>query len=126
MNFWLCRKGVDMSKYLIENLFGIEGWSIAWYGDILTIFKIWKGGLAIYGGVIGGLGRFLIEGLRTDSLYIISGIRVSQVLSLFLICGGILLYVFFVRRDKTKMCIQEDTSADKTAVFFILHYDRIY
>ena len=56
MNFWLCRKGVDMSKYLIENLFGIEGWSIAWYGDILTIFKIWKGGLAIYGGVIGGLG----------------------------------------------------------------------
>jgi prolipoprotein diacylglyceryltransferase len=102
MNFWLCRKGVDMSKYLIENLFGIEGWSIAWYGDILTIFKIWKGGLAIYGGVIGGLGRFLIEGLRTDSIYIISGIRVSQVLSLFLICGGILLYVFFVRRDKTK------------------------
>ena len=79
-----------------------EGWSIAWYGDILTIFKIWKGGLAIYGGVIGGLGRFLIEGLRTDSLYIISGIRVSQVLSLFLIFGGILLYVFFVRRDKTK------------------------
>ena len=91
-----------MSKYLIENLFGIEGWSIAWYGDIRTIFKLWKGGLAIYGGVIGGLGRFLIEGLRTDSLYIISGIRVSQVLSLFLICGGILLYVFFVRRDKTK------------------------
>lgn len=101
-----------MSKYLIENLFGIEGWSSAWYGviiavgmvlgvilaiyrarkqglkddlifdfillalpiaivcargyyvvfewnsysgDILTIFKIWKGGLAIYGGVIGGL-----------------------------------------------------------------------
>ena len=49
-----------------------------------------------------GLGRFLIEGLRTDSLYIIPGIRVSQVLSLFLICGGILLYVFFVRRNKTK------------------------
>ena len=52
--------------------------------------------------VIYGLGRFLIEGLRTDSLYIIPGIRVSQVLSLFLICGGILLYIFFVRRNKTK------------------------
>ena len=257
-----------MSKYLIENLFGIEGWSIAWYGviiavgmvlgvilaiyrarkqglkddlifdfillalpiaivcargyyvvfewnsysgDILTIFKIWKGGLAIYGGVIGGLvtailfcrhhkfplfrfldlvvpslvlgqaigrwgnfvnqeafgnlvtdsslqffpyavyidvlgewhqatffyesmwnlcllttmlivsrknpkagtltcmyfviyglGRFLIEGLRTDSLYIISGIRTSQVLSLLLILGGMLLYVVFVRRNKMK------------------------
>lgn len=264
----MCRKGVDMSKYLIENLFGIEGWSIAWYGviiavgmvlgvilaiyrarkqglkddlifdfillalpiaiicargyyvifewdsysgDILSIFKIWKGGLAIYGGVIGGLvtailfcrhhkfplfrfldlvvpslvlgqaigrwgnfvnqeafgnlvensslqffpyavyidalgewhqatffyesmwnvcllvamlivsrkepktgtmtcmyfvfyglGRFLIEGLRTDSLYIISGIRASQVLSLLLILGGMLLYVVFVRRNKMK------------------------
>ena len=264
----MCRKGVDVSKYLIENLFGIEGWSIAWYGviiavgmvlgvilaiyrarkqglkddlifdfillalpiaiicargyyvifewdsysgDILSIFKIWKGGLAIYGGVIGGLvtailfcrhhkfplfrfldlvvpslvlgqaigrwgnfvnqeafgnlvensslqffpyavyidalgewhqatffyesmwnvcllvamlivsrkepktgtmtcmyfvfyglGRFLIEGLRTDSLYIISGIRASHVLSLLLILGGMLLYVVFVRRNKMK------------------------
>ena len=257
-----------MSKYLIENLFGIEGWSIAWYGviiavgmvlgvilaiylarkqglkddlifdfillalpiaiicargyyvifewdsyssDILSIFKIWKGGLAIYGGVIGGLvtailfcrhhkfplfrfldlvvpslvlgqaigrwgnfvnqeafgnlvensslqffpyavyidalgewhqatffyesmwnlcllttmlivsrknpktgtltcmyfviyglRRFLIEGLRTDSLYIISGIRASHVLSLLLILEGMLLYVVFVRRNKMK------------------------
>ena len=49
-----------------------------------------------------GLGRFLIEGLRTDSLYIISGIRASQVLSLLLILGGMLLYVVFVRRNKMK------------------------
>ncbi|MFQ8902650.1 MAG: prolipoprotein diacylglyceryl transferase family protein [Lachnospira eligens] len=76
--------------------------------------------------MIGGLGRFLIEGLRTDSLYIISGIRVSQVLSLFLICGGILLYVFLCAVTKQKCVFREDTSADKTAVFFILHYDRIY
>ena len=26
-----------MSKYLIENLFGIEGWSIAWYGVIIAV-----------------------------------------------------------------------------------------
>lgn len=255
-----------MNKYLIENLFGIEGWNVAWYGviiacgmvlgtllaihrakrenlksdiiydflliaapiaiicarayyvifewenyvgDFSSVFKIWRGGLAIYGGVLGGLttailfcrhhkfplfrfldlvvpslvlgqaigrwgnfanqeafgsivaeptlqffpyavyidalgewhqatffyesswnvcllmmmmivsskkpkagtltcmyfviygfGRFLIEGLRTDSLYIIPGIRVSQVLSLILICGGILLYVLFIRRNK--------------------------
>ena len=87
-----------MSKYLIENLFGIEGWSIAWYGDILTIFKIWKGGLAIYGGVIGGLGRFLIEGLRTDSLYLMPGVRVSQVLSGCLILLGVLLVGIICRR----------------------------
>ena len=258
-----------MSKYLIENLFGIDGWNIAWYGviiamgmvlgvmlaiyrarkqgikedlifdfillalpiaiicargyyvifewdsysgDILSIFKIWKGGLAIYGGVIGGLvtailfcrhhkfplfrfldlvvpslvlgqsigrwgnfvnqeafgnlvanpslqffpyavyidalgewhqatffyesmwnlclliamlivsrkkpkagtltcmyfviyglGRLLIEGLRTDSLYIIPGIRVSQVLSLIMIFVGVLLYLVFVRRSKKRL-----------------------
>jgi len=55
-----------MSKYLIENLFGIEGWNIAWYGAI----------------------RFVVEGLRTDSLYIIPGLRVSQFLSLILVVCG--------------------------------------
>lgn len=32
-----------------------------------------------------GLGRFLIEGLRTDRLYIFPGLRVSQILSLICI-----------------------------------------
>lgn len=257
-----------MNKNFIENLFGIEGWNVAWYGviiavgmvlgvllavfrakrqnlkedmildfimialpiaiicarayyvlfewenyakDLFSIFRIWEGGLAIYGGVLGGLvtafmfcsyhkfplfrfldliapslvlgqvigrwgnfftqeafgnlvadsslqffpyavyidalgqwhqatffyesiwnvcllilmlsvsskkpktgtltcmyfvcyglGRFLIEGLRTDSLYIIPGVRVSQVLSLFLMVGGVLLYTIFVRRNKMK------------------------
>lgn len=101
-----------MNKNFIENLFGIEGWNVAWYGviiavgmvlgvllavfrakrqnlkedmildfimitlpiaiicarayyvifewencakDILSVFRIWEGGLAIYGGVLGGL-----------------------------------------------------------------------
>ena len=26
-----------MSKYLIENLFDIEGWNIAWYGVIIAL-----------------------------------------------------------------------------------------
>lgn len=255
-----------MNKYMIENLFGIEGWNIAWYGVIIAcglllgialaiyrakqqglksnlvldfaflavpvsivcarayyvvfeweqyandfrgIFQIWKGGLAIYGGVIGGLlaacffckhhkfpfmrfldlvipglvlgqaigrwgnfvnqeafgnlvtdpnlqffpyavfidglqewhqatffyestwnfcllaimlvvscrkpkpgtmvclyftvyglGRFLIEGLRTDSLYILPGLRVSQLLSLVLIGVGIVLWLIGVRKGK--------------------------
>lgn len=36
-----------------------------------------------------GTGRFLIEGLRTDSLYLFPGMRVSQLLSLLLIVSGI-------------------------------------
>ena len=51
--------------------------------------------------VIYGLGRFLIEGLRADSLYIVPGIRISQILSLFLICCGIVLDVFLFAVIKT-------------------------
>lgn len=40
-----------------------------------------------------GLGRFWIEGLRTDSLYIVPGIRVSQMLSLLLIALGITMQI---------------------------------
>lgn len=254
-----------MSKYIFENLFGIEGWNIAWYGviiaagmilgvllaayrakqeglksdivydfilialpaaivcarayyvvfawdayadDLVSVFKIWKGGIAIYGGVLGGLltailfcryhkfplfrfldlvvpslvlgqavgrwgnfvnqeafgnlvtdpafqffpyavyidalnrwhqatffyesawnscllvfmllvsrkkphtgtltcmyfviygiGRFLIEGLRTDSLYVIPALRASQLLSLILIGIGMGIYLFAVRKN---------------------------
>ena len=38
--------------------------------------------------------RFVVEGLRTDSLYIIPGLRVSQLLSLILVvCGCILAII---------------------------------
>lgn len=38
-----------------------------------------------------GLGRFFIEGLRADSLYLIPGLRVSQLVSLMLIVAGIVM-----------------------------------
>lgn len=41
-----------------------------------------------------GMGRFWIEGLRTDSLYLFQGLRISQVVSLFLIILGIILYIY--------------------------------
>ena len=37
-----------MSKYLIENLFGIEGWSIAWYGVMIAVGMVLGVILAIY------------------------------------------------------------------------------
>ena len=46
-----------------------------------------------------GIGRFWIEGLRTDSLYIGStGIRVSQALSLLLVLGAAI--VLFIKSRK--------------------------
>ncbi|MEI6100433.1 MAG: prolipoprotein diacylglyceryl transferase [Eubacteriales bacterium] len=44
-----------------------------------------------------GIGRFFIEGMRTDSLYVLPGIRISQVLSLILIAGG-LIYILLRRK----------------------------
>ena len=46
-----------------------------------------------------GIGRFFIEGLRTDSLYL--GIfRISQIVSIILILIGISGIIYVVRRDK--------------------------
>jgi len=53
-----------------------------------------------------GIGRFLIEGLRTDSLYIVSGIRVSQLLSLLLIAVGIIMQVL-IRKGVLKTPVYE-------------------
>lgn len=48
-----------------------------------------------------GIGRFFIEGLRTDSLYL--GIfRVSQIVSIILILVGIIGNIFIIRRKKWK------------------------
>lgn len=41
-----------------------------------------------------GLGRLWIEGLRTDSLYLLPGLRVSQVVSLILIVIGGMMLIF--------------------------------
>lgn len=49
-----------------------------------------------------GFGRFIIEGLRGDSLYI-GGLRVSQILSIVLVLIGIFLIVYsFVLKKRTK------------------------
>lgn len=40
------------------------------------------------------IGRFFIEGLRTDSLYIIEGLRTAQVVSVTLIVVGIILIIY--------------------------------
>lgn len=46
-----------------------------------------------------GLGRFIIEGLRTDSLYLFPGLRVSQLLSSLLFLSGLGMYFFKIRKE---------------------------
>ena len=59
-----------------------------------------KGMLVCLYFTVYGLGRFLIERLRTDSLYIFSGLRVSQILYLILIVVGLLLWYFKIRKEE--------------------------
>ena len=61
-------------------------------GQVFFFYMIWY-----------GLGRTIIEGLRTDSLYIMgTGIRVSQLLALLICVAGIALMVLFAVKNKKK------------------------
>lgn len=44
--------------------------------------------------ILYSVGRFFIEGMRTDSLYIIEGLRTAQVVSVTLILIGIILIIY--------------------------------
>lgn len=59
-------------------------------GEVFLVYLIWY-----------GFGRFFIEGMRTDSLYLFGPIRVSQVLSAVLFFGAIIVLIW--RRKKTKV-----------------------
>ena len=78
-------------------------WNICLFGLLLFIDrKAHKQGILLSTYLICyGIGRFLIEGLRTDSLYILPGIRVSQVLSMILVITG--LVILQVLRSKFRV-----------------------
>ena len=49
-------------------------------------------------------GRLFIEHLRTDSLYLASSVRISQLLSVIL-CLGVILYYYLSRPSKNRKCL---------------------
>ena len=117
-----------MNRYAIENLFGIEGLNIAWYGLIIAcgIIGRWgnfvnplnlalltamlicyphfrrKGYLLPFYMIGYGTIRLFVEGLRSDSLYLLPGIRVSQVLSGCLIILGIVILFIIRKRQEVR------------------------
>ena len=52
-------------------------------GETFALYLIWY-----------SIGRFFVEGLRTDSLMLTSHIRVAQLVSAILIIAGIILIVY--------------------------------
>ncbi len=64
----------------------------AFEGEIASLYCVWY-----------GAGRAVIEGLRTDSLYLFgSGIRVSQALSVLLVLFGAVMLAVGFKRRRTK------------------------
>lgn len=59
---------------------------------------------AIY-GIVYGVGRFFIEGMRTDSLYI-GSFRISQIVSILFVVAGVVLFTKLrFMKDKTKSSV---------------------
>lgn len=100
----------EMMEHVVEGCIWVHPtflyealWNLALFG-ILMVWrkrKRFQGELlAIYVGGY-GLGRFWIEGLRTDSLMIgQSGIRVSQVLAICLVLAATAFYIVRYRKVK--------------------------
>ena len=93
--------GIMHPTFLYESLWNVTGFCFIHFlfnkkkkydGQILLLYVAWY-----------GLGRMMIEGLRTDSLYVgNTGIRISQIVALVcLIAGGALLIYFALVPKKT-------------------------
>ena len=91
--------------FLYESLWNILGFIL-----IMTFYKKKKfdGQPVLWYAVWYGIGRFFIEGLRTDSLYLLESvlgrtIRVSQLVAAICVVVGIILLAVFSRRAKKRM-----------------------
>ncbi len=88
-------------------------YEFAWNMVVFIILMLIKKKLREYRGalfaaylMLYGLGRFFIEGLRTDSLMLTDTIRVSQALSLVLVVAGA-FYLAFVLTKKPQFAAYE-------------------
>ena len=84
--------------FLYESVWCLLGFVVL---HILSKRRKFSGQMVLMYGVWYGFGRAIIEGLRTDSLYLVANIRVSQALSVLLCLASVVLLVYmFVRIKK--------------------------
>ena len=93
--------GTVLEKAYVHPTFLYESlWCLASFGIIYLICRKWRkfsGQLILCYGVLYGAERFVVEGMRLDSLYIgSSNVRVSQLLSGILVLGCLAALVFFM------------------------------
>lgn len=95
--------------FLYESLWCILGFVLLHF---LSKRRKFKGQLVLTYGVWYGFGRMIIEGLRTDSLYL-GPMRVSQWVSgaIMLVCAALLIFMF-VRLKNAKEALTYETMFD--------------
>ncbi|EPZ60300.1 prolipodiacylglyceryl transferase family protein [[Clostridium] sordellii ATCC 9714] len=62
--------------------------------------KSYEGQIIVLYAILYSLGRFFIEGLRTDSL-MIGPLRMAQVISLVGVIGGLIAHIYLSKKSKT-------------------------
>lgn len=85
--------------FLYESL-----WNLLVFGILIWMLYRWKrfdGQVLFSYMVLYSIGRFFIEGMRTDSLLIGGTLRVAQLVSLSLIVLGLVLLIVFAVKGKT-------------------------
>lgn len=121
-------ESLHLPKFIIENMY-IDGeyrqptflyesvWSVLGFVVLILLRRkpnfLKEGEVALAYVIWYSLGRFFIEGMRTDSLWIGDVIRVSQMLSGLLFIGAIGLLIY--RRKKMDLPFCDRTKGDKKA-----------
>lgn len=102
--------------FLYESVWNVIGFAITMVlrrtkllrqGDLLAFYLIWY-----------SVGRFFIEGMRTDSLYIgNTGLRTAQIISLLMIAGGLgfLILTRTIWKQKKYHEVLEEVAKQNTA-----------
>lgn len=102
----LAQKGIDVDPnmpvhptFLYESVWCLLSFLILHL--VVTRFRMFKGEVFMLYGVLYGVERMIVEGMRTDSLYVgNTTIRVSQLLSAIIVVVALSFFVYFFARCK--------------------------
>lgn len=87
---------------------------------IVTKHRKFKGEIFMLYGVLYGAERMIVEGMRTDSLYIAnSTIRVSQLLSAIIVVVALAFFIFFMikyKQNKLPQALKLDNNSGKIVI----------
>ena len=89
--------------FLYESIWNVGVFVVLW---LLRKKKQYEGEIIVWYVGLYSLGRFFIEGLRTDSL-MLGPLRMAQVLSLVGVVGAIIAHIYFSKKNKESITIEE-------------------